>query len=171
MWGLRHLLLKIEGLLCTCTKEGTGVPSLNTGGLANSRWTQQEVGGKSRAKFRKQLLSTFSSPCFGVENAYNYGHKGWAPAQESHCHIVTFIYREKVYRRELNTGGLAFTRWAKQGVRGKRLWLRKMRQVAHHLLSPFSSPFLGWNSLLRPRRRSPITYGLAAGNFVRVRSY
>jgi hypothetical protein len=64
----------------------------------------------TRAKFSKQLLSAFSSPCFGVETAYNYGHMGWAPAQESNSHIVTFSYRERVYRRELNTGGLAFNR-------------------------------------------------------------
>ncbi len=65
-----------------------------------------------------------------------------------------------VYRKEgtgiksLNAGGLASTRWTKQGVGvlgGKCLWLGQMRRVdwapAQHRLSPVSNPFFEVNLL------------------------
>ncbi len=37
---------KEKVLICMYTKEGTGVPSLSTGGLVCTRWTKQREGGK-----------------------------------------------------------------------------------------------------------------------------
>ncbi len=61
------------------TKEVTGVPSLNTGGLAstleqNWEWEKHVFVWQVEWKGAHQLLITFSSPCFGVQIVYNYGH-------------------------------------------------------------------------------------------------
>ena len=74
-WGL-WAAAQERRCLCVYTKEGTRVPSLNTRGLACTRWTKQGLEGNCLQlghirqvdwAAAQHLLSPFSSPFFRVK--------------------------------------------------------------------------------------------------------
>ncbi len=92
-------------------------------------------------------------------SSFNFRHGAWAPAQQSKgsivytsvlCTVLPRAEKRRIGSRP-NTGGLAYTRWKKQGVGGKCFFTRAN---ADNLFSSCSAPSQapsqatssGWNS-------------------------